>query len=55
MPTIEGFDSNGPYMIWGNNGKKYYYTAGDENSKQTAISLANRQGRAIYAHGYKPH
>ena len=52
MPTKSGKDSKGSYYQWGN-GKKFYYQAGDKESREEAKEKADKQGRAVYASGYK--
>jgi hypothetical protein len=49
MPVMRGQDSKGPYYRWGAGGKKYHYTAGDEDSRERALEKAKAQGRAIEA------
>lgn len=53
MPVRRREDTKGPYYQWGDNGKKYRYTAGDKSSRSTAKHKAERQGRAARASGYK--
>lgn len=53
MPVYRGRDSKGSYYQWGKSGKKYYYTSGDEQSRERAKNKAEKQGRAAYASGYK--
>ncbi len=53
MPVHRGQDSKGCYYQWGGRGKKYYYTAGNVNSRENAKKKAGLQGRAAYAHGYR--
>lgn len=53
MPVRRGQDSKGPYYQWGNSGKKYYYKPGDKESRNRAKSMAEKQGKAAYASGYK--
>jgi len=52
MPTQRGQDSKGPYYQWGS-GKKYYYEAGNEESRKRAKEKADRQGRAVRSSGYR--
>ena len=52
MPVHRGQDSQGPYYQWGDHGKKYYYTAGDEESRKRAKDKAEAQGAAAHASGY---
>ena len=49
MPAYRGRDSKGPFYRWGQSGKKYYYTAGNKQSRERARQKALRQGRAIHA------
>ena len=49
MPVLRGKDSKGSYYRWGENGKKYYYKSGSEQSRERAKSKAALQGRAIKA------
>lgn len=53
MPSLPGKDSNGYYYRWGKSGKKYYYKKGDKASETRAKKLADKQGAAAYASGYK--
>lgn len=53
MPVHRRKDSKGPYYQWGDSGKKYHYTAGDEKSRDAAKEKAKKQGRAARASGYK--
>jgi hypothetical protein len=53
MPVNAKRDSKGCYAQWGDSGAKYYYRCGDEADKSRAIKLANKQGRAAYASGYR--
>lgn len=53
MPVHRRKDSKGPYYEWGDSGKKYHYTAGDEKSRDAAKEKAKKQGRAARASGYK--
>ena len=45
MPLIKGKD----YYQFGQGGKKYYYTPGDNISREAAKEQALRQGKAIHA------
>lgn len=49
MPVKRGKDSKGAYYQWGDSGKKYHYTAGDDESRKRAKSKAEKQGRAVKA------
>ena len=53
MPSIKGKDSKGSYYRWGSKGKKYHYEEGNEDSRKRAKKLADKQGAAAYASGYK--
>lgn len=53
MPVHRSKDSKGPYYQWGESGKKYHYTAGDEESREKAKEKAKQQGQAAHAAGYK--
>lgn len=52
MPIRRSKDSKGPYYQWGESGKKYHYTARDEESRKEAKEKARKQGRAARAAGY---
>jgi hypothetical protein len=54
MPITRGKDVNGPYYQWGSQ-KKYYYKAGDRESRYAAYDLARKQAVAIYASGWRDH
>lgn len=47
MPLHRRKDSKGPYFIWGEHGKRYYYKSGNVRSRELARSKAMRQARAI--------
>lgn len=47
MPLHQRRDSKGPYYIWGEHGKKYYYISGNARSREIARKKAMRQARAI--------
>lgn len=53
MPVKRGKNRDGPYYQWGDSGKKYHYTSGDEQSREAAKEKARRQGRAARARGYQ--
>lgn len=53
MPVHRGRDSTGCFYQWGSK-KRYYYTPGDKASRDKAKVKAALQGRAAYAHGYRP-
>lgn len=36
MPLLKGIDSKGHYFKWGEKGKKYYFTVGDDKSRMRA-------------------
>lgn len=38
---------------WGNHGKIYTFSVGDQYGEQVAYESAQRQARAAYAHGYR--
>jgi hypothetical protein len=40
------------YYQWGESGKKYYYTPGNERARKRAKTKAKRQGAAAHASGY---
>lgn len=46
MPVHINRDSNGCYAIWGEHGKKYYYTCGNKDAQQRARAKAYNQGVA---------
>jgi hypothetical protein len=46
-------DRDGPYDQWGDSGKKYHYTSGDERGREAAKEKARRQGRAARAGGIR--
>jgi hypothetical protein len=52
MPTQTGKDAQGCYAQWGNHGKRYYYTCGDDAARGRARKKADAQGRAAHAGGY---
>lgn len=47
MPAEKHRGKNGSFYRWGKSGKKYYYTAGNKESRELAKKKANRQGLAI--------
>jgi hypothetical protein len=53
MPVHRGKDGKGPYYQWGDSGKKYHYTTGNDQSRKQAKSKAEKQGQAARASGYK--
>ena len=53
MPVHRRRDHKGPYMQWGNHGKKYYYKPHSPRSLKIALGKAIRQGQAAHANGYK--
>jgi hypothetical protein len=53
VPVHRSKDSQGPYYQWGDQGKKYRYEAGDEDSRDRAKEKATKQGEAAHAAGYE--
>ena len=53
MPVHQRKDKNGPYFIWGNHGKKYYFDPKSDRSKENARQKAAIQGRAIKASQFR--
>jgi hypothetical protein len=53
MPVARGTDAKGSFYRFGSSGTKYYYKSGDVGSRKRARALAERQGRAIRASGWK--
>lgn len=53
MPVHRGKDTEGPFYQWGDSGKKYHYTAGNDKSRKAAKQKAEKQGQAARASGYK--
>lgn len=49
MPVQPCREDGKPGFKWGDSGKCYKYTAGNEQSRTRARELAARQGRAIEA------
>ena len=47
MPVERGRDTNGCFFRYGKSGKKYYYIAGNERSRNIAKNKAKKQGVAI--------
>ena len=47
MPVQLGKDKDGCFARWGDAGKKYYYTCGDEAARNAAKTKAYKQGVAI--------
>jgi len=47
MPVRLGKDSKSCYAQWGKEGKKYYYTCGNESSMNEAKKKALQQGIAV--------
>jgi hypothetical protein len=47
MPVNTGKDKDGCYARWGQEGKKYHYECGNENSRKQAKAKALKQGVAI--------
>ena len=56
MPIQQGYEQrNGKrmgYYQWGESGKRYYYTPGNELGRKRARERAERQRAAAYASGY---
>lgn len=57
MPIKQGYEykdgeKKGWYR-WGDSGKKYYYTPGNESSRKRAKNKAEEQQEAAYASGYE--
>jgi len=56
MPIKQGYTTrNGErrgYYQWGDSGKKYLYTPGNERSRKRAKRKARKQQKAAYASGY---
>jgi len=57
MPIEQGYTTRDGervgYYQWGDAGKKYTYTPGNERERETARSRAEAQMRAVYASGYE--
>lgn len=54
MPPIQSCQSNGrPGYKYGQSGKCYTYTRGNEESRKRALAKAQKQEKAIRASGYK--
>lgn len=49
MPVMTGKDTDGCFARWGDEGHKYYYKCGDEESRKEAKRKALKQGQAIKA------
>lgn len=49
MPVQPCREDGQPGFKWGESGKCYKYTSGDDRSRERARELAARQGRAIEA------
>jgi len=49
MPVTRGRDDEGPFYRWGERGKRYRYTPGDDAGRRRARSRAAAQGRAAKA------
>jgi hypothetical protein len=56
MPVRQGYTTRDGervgYYQWGEAGKKYTYTPGDEEARDEAREKARAQQRAAYASGY---
>jgi len=53
MPVKRTTKNGQPAYKWGDSGKAYKYQPGNPQSRETAKALAERQGRAARAQGYK--
>lgn len=53
MPIRSCSDGDKPGYKWGDSGKCYLYTAGDEKSMEAAKMKAQMQGVAARANGYE--
>lgn len=57
MPIHQGYEVRGGerlgYYQWGEHGKRYYYTPGDDEERARAKERAEKQGRAAHARGYR--
>jgi hypothetical protein len=53
VPVRRRKDAKGPYYQWGDHGRKYRYTPGDEAGRERAKQGATRQGQAARARGYR--
>lgn len=56
MPIRQGYEQHRGqrmgYYQWGDSGKKYYYTPGNEIGRKRARTKARQQQEAAYASGY---
>jgi len=56
MPIRQGYEQHRGermgYYQWGQSGKKYYYTPGNETARKRAKTKAEQQREAAYASGY---
>jgi len=55
MPIKSCSENGKPGWRWGDHGKCYTYTKGDENSSRRAHAKALAQARAAYSGGYRGH
>jgi len=53
MPVRRTTKDGKPAYQWGDSGKKYAYTPGNDESRERAKRKARQQARAIYASGYR--
>lgn len=57
MPIHRGYERHRGermgYYQWGDAGKRYYYTPGNETSRKHAKAKAERQQTAAHASGYE--
>lgn len=51
MPVFLRQDSEGCFAQWGDHGRKYRYTCGNEEERKAAAQKAAEQGRAARAAG----
>jgi hypothetical protein len=49
MPVKTGKDNKGCFAVWGDSGKKYYYSCNNKRAKNNARGKALKQGIAIKA------
>ena len=57
MPIKQGYEQHQGermgYYQWGDEGRKYYYTPGNETARKRAKSKAEKQREAAHASGYE--
>ena len=57
MPIHRGYERHRGermgYYQWGDSGKKYYYTPGNERARERAKAKAEKQRAAAHANGYE--